>query len=62
MHLQGTVLLGEDPVGTFSFDEEERVVISLTWTMFGVKELIEYGSEQGMLVGLQLRPEYGSKD
>lgn len=62
MHLQGTVLLGEDTVGTFSFDEEERVVISLTWTMFGVKELIEYGSEQGMLVGLQLRPEYGSKD
>lgn len=62
MYLKGTVLLNLDPVGTFEIDDEEKVLITFDKGAAGVRETLEFASEQGLILGLQYRPEYGSED
>lgn len=62
MHLKGTVLLNDDPVGSFELDPDEKIIITFNKGAAGVAETLEFASEQGLILGLQYQPAYGPKD
>jgi hypothetical protein len=66
VHQLGVVMLNDDEIGTFQVelndDNEEMVTFEFHRGAAGVMETLEFASEQGLVFGLQLKPEYGSKD
>lgn len=62
MFAQGVVMLNDEEIGKFDLDEEERATFQFYRGAAGIKETLEYATEQGFRLGLQLKPEYGSKD
>lgn len=54
----GVVTINESVVGTFSVDEDERIIITPQNEDTSVLDMLEYATENGMSVGLVWQPEY----
>lgn len=55
----GIVILNDNEVGTFAIDENERMTFAFNMGAAGIRESLEFASDQGMIFALQLKPEYG---
>jgi hypothetical protein len=53
----GLVMVNDDVVGSFELDNKERLLITMNTGWLGVKEALSFTSEQGILLGLMLKPD-----
>jgi hypothetical protein len=62
MYQKKVLLLDDKPVGTFTIDDQGRIEPAITHGKTTMLEMLEYASDQGLVVSIALHPEYGSED
>jgi hypothetical protein len=57
MMVDGIVIMGEQNIGTFQIELDDRVILRFPDGM-SVKSMLEYASDNGMPVSLQMTPMF----
>lgn len=58
MENPGNVMLNDDVIGSFTIDDNDRVVIQFNKGAAGVEETLEFATEQGLVLGLAIKPVF----
>lgn len=58
----GIVTLDGEEVGTFHMNYREEITIEMrSGTFLGISEALEFAADNGMVLGLGLKPDYNSE-